>query len=156
MAENDIWAVVPIKETGEAKQRLAEFVPAHLRPGLALAMFEDVMTALAAAPGLAGVVVVTADNAAARIAKRYKARVFAEESKGGHTAVIAAAAQRLAREECGSSELGHPLDGFEKLDGPAGSSHDWVFSDRPRELTLENLVFPLQPQVISCVSQREE
>ena len=45
MAETDIWAVVPIKETGEAKQRLADFVPAHLLPGLALAMFEDVMVA---------------------------------------------------------------------------------------------------------------
>jgi 2-phospho-L-lactate/phosphoenolpyruvate guanylyltransferase len=101
MAETDIWAVVPIKETGEAKQRLAEFVPAHLRPGLALAMFEDVMTALAAAPGLAGIVVVTADNAAARIAKHYKARIFTEEARGGHTAVIAATAHRLAREECG-------------------------------------------------------
>ncbi len=101
MAETDIWAVVPIKESGEAKQRLADFVPAHLLPGLALAMFEDVMVALAATHGLAGVVVVTADSAAAKIARRYKARIFAEEARGGHTAAIAAAAHRLADEERG-------------------------------------------------------
>ena len=101
MAETDIWAVVPIKETGAAKQRLADFVPAHLRPGLVLAMFEDVMDALAAVPGLAGIVVATMDSAATNIAKRYKARIFAEEARGGHTAVIAAAARRLANENGG-------------------------------------------------------
>jgi 2-phospho-L-lactate guanylyltransferase len=61
---SSIWAVVPIKETGDAKQRLARFVPAHLRPGLALAMAEDVLAALAAAQGLAGIMVVTADPGA--------------------------------------------------------------------------------------------
>ena len=74
MAETGIWAVVPIKETFDAKQRLADFVPAHLRPGFTLAMFEDVLDALVAATGLAGIVVVTADDAAAEIAGRMKSR----------------------------------------------------------------------------------
>ncbi len=101
MAATDIWAVLPIKETTEAKQRLANFVPAHLRPGLTLAMFEDVLDALTAARGLAGIVVVTADIAAAEIARRCGARIFADEARGGHTAVIAATARRLVREGCG-------------------------------------------------------
>lgn len=101
MAGTDIWAVLPIKETAQAKQRLADFVPAHLRPGLALAMFEDVLDALTAARGLAGIVVATADHAAAGIAGRYGARVVSDQARGGHTAVVAATAQRLAREGCG-------------------------------------------------------
>lgn len=101
MAGTDIWAVLPIKETAEAKQRLADFVPAHLRPGLALAMFEDVLDALTAARGLAGIVVVTADHAAAGIAGRYGARVVSDQARGGHTAAVAATAHRLAGEGCG-------------------------------------------------------
>jgi 2-phospho-L-lactate guanylyltransferase len=101
LAETGIWAVVPIKETFDAKQRLADFVPAHLRPGFTLAMFEDVLDALVAATGLAGIVVVTADDAAAEIAGRYGARVVSDEARGGHTKVIAATARRLIREGCG-------------------------------------------------------
>lgn len=101
MTSTDIWAVVPIKETSAAKQRLANFVPAHLRPGLVLAMFEDVLDALTAARGLAGTIVVTADEGAAAIAKRYGARILADEARDGHTAVIGATARRIAGEGCG-------------------------------------------------------
>ena len=94
----DIWAVVPIKETMGAKQRLSGFVPANLRPGLALAMCEDVLAALSAARRLAGIVVVTVDDGAGALARRYGARIFAEEARGGHTAAIAAAARALAAE----------------------------------------------------------
>ena len=41
----DVWAVVPIKETAHAKQRLGDAVPAGLKPRLALAMAEDVLIA---------------------------------------------------------------------------------------------------------------
>ena len=101
MAETGIWAVVPIKETVAAKQRLADVVPAHLRPGFALAMFEDVLDALAAATGLAGILVMTADDAAAGIARRHGARVLADAARDGHSAVIAAAARHLVGEGCG-------------------------------------------------------
>ena len=101
MAETDIWAVVPIKETAEAKQRLAQSVPADLRPAFTLAMFEDVLDALASATGLAGIIALTADEAAAGIARRFGARVVGDEARGGHSAVIAAAARRLVREGCG-------------------------------------------------------
>jgi 2-phospho-L-lactate guanylyltransferase len=94
----DIWAVVPVKETFAAKQRLADFVPRELRPGLALAMFEDVLRALAASPGLAGIAVITVDPEAARLAARYGVRIIGVNATGGHTAVIAAAARLLASE----------------------------------------------------------
>jgi 2-phospho-L-lactate guanylyltransferase len=97
----DIWAVVPVKETAEAKQRLAALVPAHLRAGLALSMLEDVLDVLAAVRTLAGIVVMTADAAAAEIAARRGARIVEEAARDGHTAAIAAAAKILAAERRG-------------------------------------------------------
>lgn len=95
---SDIWAVVPVKDTTAAKQRLAAAVPPHLRQGLALGMLEDVLQALAAARGLAGIVVVTVDAAAHHLAARYGARVLAANARDGHTAAVAAAARVLAAE----------------------------------------------------------
>lgn len=98
MPDTDIWAVIPVKETNKAKQRLASLVPKHLRPGLSLAMFEDVIDEISKTKGLSGIVVVTIDNAVSSIAKQYGARIFSDEPQGGHTAVIAAAARRLQDE----------------------------------------------------------
>jgi 2-phospho-L-lactate guanylyltransferase len=93
-----IWAVVPVKDTALAKQRLAAAVPPPLRQALMLAMLEDVLAALAEAPGLAGRLLVTADPAATRLAARYGAVCMTEGAPDGHTGAVAAAAQRLATE----------------------------------------------------------
>jgi 2-phospho-L-lactate guanylyltransferase len=97
-AEGDIWAVIPVKETASAKQRLGDAVPRHLRAGLALAMLEDVLAAAAQARGLAGIAVVTLDPAAQALARNYGARILTEDARGGHTAAVAAAARTLAAE----------------------------------------------------------
>jgi 2-phospho-L-lactate/phosphoenolpyruvate guanylyltransferase len=68
-------------------------------------MAEDVLQALAAAPGLAGILVVTADPAAAAIAVRCGARVTTEGARAGHTAAVAAAARRLKAEGLGMLAL---------------------------------------------------
>jgi 2-phospho-L-lactate/phosphoenolpyruvate guanylyltransferase len=94
----DIWAVVPIKETAQAKQRLEDAVPAELKPRLALAMAEDVLAALASSSGLTGIAVVTVDAAASEMARRYGARVLAEGARDGQTGAVRAAARVLARE----------------------------------------------------------
>jgi 2-phospho-L-lactate guanylyltransferase len=99
----DIWAVIPVKETAAAKERLADAVPRHLRPGLALAMLEDVLAAVAktlhlGSTGLAGIAVVTLDPDARALAERYGARILTEDGRGGHTAAVAAAARTLAAE----------------------------------------------------------
>jgi len=57
----DIWAVVPVKDTTQAKQRLAAAVSPDLRRSLALAMVEDVLAVLAAVSDLGGLAVVTVD-----------------------------------------------------------------------------------------------
>jgi 2-phospho-L-lactate guanylyltransferase len=93
-----IWAVVPVKERGEAKQRLAELLAPRLRRELAQAMLEDVLAALAASPGLAGIAVVTLEPEAGRLAARYGARVIEDGARDGHTGAVTAAARRLAGE----------------------------------------------------------
>src|SRR6478752_6264301 len=80
-----ICVVVPVKDTVQAKQRLAALLPAEQRQELALAMFEDVMAAISNVRELAGIVVVTVDSAAAAIATRNGARVMSEGAREGHT-----------------------------------------------------------------------
>jgi 2-phospho-L-lactate guanylyltransferase len=96
-AHNDVWAVVPIKETAHAKQRLAGALSARLRQELAAAMFEDVIRALAETPGLAGIAVVTLDPTASGLALGLGAEVWTEGARDGHTGAVMAAARRLAK-----------------------------------------------------------
>src|SRR5256885_2270158 len=95
-ARRDVHAVVPIKDTNDAKRRLAGVLGAPRRRELALAMFEDVLATLSRVRELAGIVVVTAGPAAAAIARRYGARVSRQGAHDGHSGAVAAAARRLA------------------------------------------------------------
>ncbi len=61
---SDIWAVIPVKETIGAKQRLSTAVPLHLRSEFALIMLEDVLDAVSQIRELAGIAVVTLDTRA--------------------------------------------------------------------------------------------
>ena len=81
-----IWAVVPVKDTALAR----------LRQALMLAMLEDVLAALAEAPGLVGRLLVTTDPVATRLAARYGALYITEGADDGHTGAVAAAARHLA------------------------------------------------------------
>ena len=91
-----ICAVVPVKDTAQAKQRLAALLPAARRRELALAMFEDVIATLSSVRELAGIVVVTVDAGAAAIAARHNAHVMSEGACEGHTGAVMTAARRLA------------------------------------------------------------
>ena len=90
-----IHAVVPVKDTRQAKQRLAGVLDRAQRQELALAMLEDVLTVLARVDELAGILVVTTDAAAAAIAARYRAGIMEEGAHDGHTGAVAAGARRL-------------------------------------------------------------
>jgi len=105
----DIWALIPVKETTRAKSRLGDAVPQHLRQGFALAMLEDVLAAVAAAEGLAGIIVVTLDPQATSLARQYSARVMTEGADQGHTGAVRAAARILAAERK-AGFLQMPLD----------------------------------------------
>jgi 2-phospho-L-lactate guanylyltransferase len=104
-ARRKICAVVPAKETRDAKQRLAGVLSGAQRQQLALAMFEDVLAVLASVRELAGMLVVTIDPAAAAIAARHGARVSGDGARNGHTGAVVAAARRLAAESCDMLQL---------------------------------------------------
>ncbi len=95
MNAREVYAVLPIKDTDDAKRRLADVLSAPRRQELALAMFEDVLATLGRVRELAGIFVVTADPAAAAIAPRHGARVLSDGAHEGHTGAVAAAARRL-------------------------------------------------------------
>ena len=98
MPRSGLWVVMPVKDLANAKQRLAGVLSADERHALFRAMLEDVLSALAAAERLAGILMVTRDPEARALAGRYGARVLAEEANRGHTAASTFGARTLARE----------------------------------------------------------
>jgi 2-phospho-L-lactate/phosphoenolpyruvate guanylyltransferase len=138
----NIHAVVPVKDTNEAKQRLATVLSRARRQELALAMLEDVLAALAVVTELASILVVTVDPAAAEIAVRYGAHVMREGAREGHTGAVAAAALRLANESMlalpGDIPLLQPNDVRQLL---SGHRSDRAFTIVPaRDLRGSNAV----------------
>ena len=93
-----LWAVVPVKERVSAKERLAPMLAPEVRQALALAMLEDVLEALSATPGIAGLLVVTVDPEARQMAVRYGGRPIETGARDGHSGAVAAAARLLAAE----------------------------------------------------------
>jgi len=94
----DLWAVVPVKERVSAKERLAPLLRPEARQALALAMLEDVLAAVPGARDIAGLMVVTVDAEAGRLAARYGARLIEAGARDGHTGAVTAAARLIAAE----------------------------------------------------------
>ncbi|HYZ25236.1 MAG TPA: 2-phospho-L-lactate guanylyltransferase [Rhodopila sp.] len=97
-----IWAAVPVKAFTGAKQRTAAVLSAAQREKLAATMVEDVLSALAGAARLAGILVNTVDPVAATLARQYGARVVTEGALDGHTGAVNGMARVLAREGRGA------------------------------------------------------
>lgn len=93
-----MWAVVPVKSLDEAKSRLSGVLLPEHRRGLFKAMLADVLTALARARGLQGILVVTLDPEAARLAESLGVRLIVESGCRGQSAAVALAATVLAAE----------------------------------------------------------
>lgn len=98
----DVWAGVPVKAFTGAKSRAASVLTPAQREMLAAAMLEDVLSALAGATRLAGILVNTIDPVAANLAERYGARVIAEGAVDGHTGAVNGMARILAAEGKGA------------------------------------------------------
>ena len=94
----DVWAAVPVKAFNGAKQRTASLLTPEQREVLAATMLQDVLSALAGAKQLAGIVVNTVDPVAAELARRYGARVVSEGALDGHTGAVNGMARILAAE----------------------------------------------------------
>jgi 2-phospho-L-lactate/phosphoenolpyruvate guanylyltransferase len=81
-------AILPVKSFGRAKQRLGGGLDPELRESLAEAMFRDVLDALDAAHSIDGVLVITAGEAAGKIAREHGARVLNDREQGHNLAAM--------------------------------------------------------------------
>ena len=102
MPVTDVHAVVPVKNLGNVKQRLAGVLGQPERTALFRAMLEDVLEALAGASSLAGIALVTRDDEAIALAERYGAECLIEPENRGHTAAVEFAARALADRGAGA------------------------------------------------------
>jgi 2-phospho-L-lactate/phosphoenolpyruvate guanylyltransferase len=90
-------AILPMKQFDKAKSRLAEAVDFGHRRAIAEAMFTDVLVATRRAKGLDGVIVVTSDRGAARIAGGYGAAVIDDTASSHSEATTLGIARALAQ-----------------------------------------------------------
>ena len=93
-----IWAIIPIKDLIQAKQRLSGLLSGPERRALGLAMLEDVLGALTKAQGLGGIMLVSSDADACDLARRYGARILSETGSDGLNPAVTRAARLLASE----------------------------------------------------------
>jgi 2-phospho-L-lactate guanylyltransferase len=98
---SNFWIIVPVKDTRHSKQRLMASLDGHQRRTLALAMLEDVFSAIAPVRDRAPCAVVTIDPDATVLAERYGMRVLTVGALDGHTGSVTAAARHLASEGAG-------------------------------------------------------
>jgi 2-phospho-L-lactate/phosphoenolpyruvate guanylyltransferase len=84
------WAIVPVKDLSEAKQRLAGVLPLEARRRLMQVMLRDVLATLRQVDALGPVLVVTPDAQVAELAERSGARVLREARGQGHSAAAMA------------------------------------------------------------------
>lgn len=80
-------AILPIKRFDAAKQRLRSSLNPSTRQVLVQAMFSDVLVALGRAQTIAGLIVISADRGAQRIAEDHGAHVLADGQQGHNRAV---------------------------------------------------------------------
>ena len=92
------WAILPVKEMAGAKQRLAPLLSPEERIGLMQVMLRDVLAALSAARGLAGIALVTLDPWAEALAQQHGARIITAGARKGHTCAVVTAAGQLKAE----------------------------------------------------------
>jgi 2-phospho-L-lactate guanylyltransferase len=148
-------AILPVKSFGRAKQRLGDAVPN--RPALAAAMLADVLEALARVPELEGLIVVTAERAAADAARTAGAQVIHDPVEAGQSAaaalgIAAARADRalLVPGDCPALE---PTDvrSLLKGSGPlsSDSSHRSVVIVPDRHGTGTNALLLAPPDVMA-------
>jgi 2-phospho-L-lactate guanylyltransferase len=93
---NDWTAVIPVKRLGAAKSRLRGAVPDAWHEALALAMVRDTVTAVAACPAVADVLVVTDDPAAFSAATALGARAVPDSPGAGLNAAMSYGADIVA------------------------------------------------------------
>lgn len=91
------WAVLPLKDFVNAKQRLSGVLTPHERRALFQAMVEDVLCTLRACEAIDNILLVSDDPSADLLAAKYQASLLRETRPGLNLAVQAAADYVLAQ-----------------------------------------------------------
>jgi 2-phospho-L-lactate guanylyltransferase len=104
-----VWVLVPVKRFAEAKERLSSVLGQSGRNKLARAMLAHTLGVLQQSNGIAGIVVVSRDSAALRLAKKHGAHSLRESTTGGLNAALAEANQ-FAIEAGANATLVIPID----------------------------------------------
>lgn len=84
----EIGLIIAVKRLTDAKSRLAPAFGAPAREALVLAMLVDTLTAAAAVPALSLITVVTPDERAADVARKFGAQVVVDTTPAGHSAPL--------------------------------------------------------------------
>jgi 2-phospho-L-lactate guanylyltransferase len=87
-AMSKLNVVIPVKDPTHAKERLAGVLTADQRTGLALVLFERVLSFFGGLPDPPHVLVVTDADAVAQLARRLGADILMEEEATGETAAV--------------------------------------------------------------------
>lgn len=103
-----IWAVIPVKDFGSAKTRLASVLTPSLRAGLAKAMYLDTLSAVCKAREVDRIAVVTNDASARETAAKFGAVCVNDPEEGLNAALDAGRA--AARSQGGEAVLVLPAD----------------------------------------------
>jgi 2-phospho-L-lactate guanylyltransferase len=90
-----LWAVVPVKELTQSKQRLAAVLDAGERERLVLAMLRDVLTAISGVQLLDGVLMVSRSQKVQALARDFVSDTFAESAGSDHSRAVIEANQYL-------------------------------------------------------------
>ena len=104
------WALVPIKESSLAKQRLSGFLCAKSREALFVAMVADVFATLAACASLQRFAVVTVDPAAQQLARQRGGLVIETGARSGYNEAAWAGTRELVERYGAEAVLTLPMD----------------------------------------------
>ncbi len=83
-----LWALVPVKELSQSKQRLADVLSRDEREGLMLAMLQDVLRAVRGVPDFDGILLVSRSKKARSLAGDLVTDIFVESPGSDHSQAV--------------------------------------------------------------------
>lgn len=105
-----MWALVPVKQTDQSKQRLAKVLDPDEREGLVLAMLRDVLIAIRDVNVFDGVLLVTRSQKAQMLARDFVTDIFVESSGSDHSRAVTEANNYLIERHHAKSSLAISAD----------------------------------------------
>lgn len=144
-----VWALLPLKDFVDAKQRLSGVLAPHERRRLFQAMVEDVLTVLSQHPAIDQTLIISDDPSAGLLAERYGVEHLEESTlqAKGLNGVIEAGTAYLAGRGIDSVMVVHgdlPLISTEELQQLI-DSHERVLDSHARLLDSEECAVTIAP-----------